>query len=193
MIWRTRLSSLAVSTRPQNETVFSKCLALLRRLPASGAVQSRVEHPGTKVQRNLPRPLYGANGQSPGSFGPQRKIKLAAYPVHGEPTSRRGAGFRRAATVDYRTVAVSDCHGFASSKRLQTAASGTICMTATFGPVNALAERCNKLDALSHLANVLRCASACFNSVSTLYLPKHRPPWHDARSPPRPCRCEPKV
>src|ERR1017187_9735328 len=65
MIWRTRLSSLAVSTRPQNETVFSKCLALLRRLPASGAVQSRVEHPGTKVQRNLPRPLYGANGQSP--------------------------------------------------------------------------------------------------------------------------------
>src|ERR1035441_2041560 len=31
MIWRTRFSSLAVSTRPQNETVPSKCSALQQR------------------------------------------------------------------------------------------------------------------------------------------------------------------
>src|ERR1019366_7977568 len=57
MIWRTRLSSLAVSTRPQNVTAFSKCLALLQRLPASGAVESRLDHLGEKVQRNLSRQL----------------------------------------------------------------------------------------------------------------------------------------
>src|ERR1019366_8857117 len=64
MIWRTRFSSLAVSTRPQNETVSSKCF----RSPtaAADAVTSRVGHPEEKVQRNLTRLLYGANGQSPG-------------------------------------------------------------------------------------------------------------------------------
>src|ERR1019366_3036513 len=63
MIWRTRFSSLAVSTRPQNETVSSKCF----RSPtaAADAVTSRVGHPEEKVQRNLTRLLYGANGQSP--------------------------------------------------------------------------------------------------------------------------------
>src|ERR1019366_933096 len=64
MIWRTRFSSLAVSTRPQNETVSSKCF----RSPtaAADAVTSRVGHPEEKGQRNLTRLLYGANGQSPG-------------------------------------------------------------------------------------------------------------------------------
>src|ERR1035441_6740435 len=63
MIWRTRFSSLAVSTRPQNETVSSKCSALQQRRQTPP--QGRIGHPEEKVQRNLTRLLYGANGQSP--------------------------------------------------------------------------------------------------------------------------------
>src|SRR3954453_4029032 len=65
MIWRTRFSSLAVSTRPQNETVSSKCSALQQWRRDPEAARARVEHLGAKVQRNLARRLYGANGQSP--------------------------------------------------------------------------------------------------------------------------------
>src|SRR5271165_3774722 len=64
MIWRTRLSSLAVSTRPQNETVSSKCSALPQRRLSQPA-RSSVEHLEEKVQRNLPRQLYATKGQSP--------------------------------------------------------------------------------------------------------------------------------
>src|SRR5579872_4293244 len=66
MIWRTRFSSLAVSTRPQNETVSSKCSALQQRRHDAEAARSRVEHLKVKVQQNVTRLLYGANGQSPG-------------------------------------------------------------------------------------------------------------------------------
>src|ERR1022692_2744211 len=65
MIWRTRFSSLAVSTRPQNETISSKCPALQQWRRDPEAARSRVEHRGAKVQRNLTRRLYRANGQSP--------------------------------------------------------------------------------------------------------------------------------
>src|SRR5450755_3871537 len=65
MIWRTRFSSLTVSTRPQNETVSSKCPALQQWRRDPEAARSRVEHRRAKVQRNLARRLYGANGQSP--------------------------------------------------------------------------------------------------------------------------------
>src|ERR1700683_3504724 len=80
MIWRTRFSSLAVSTRPQNETVSSKCPDPQQWRHDSGVARSRVEHLGAKVQRNPTHQLYGANGQSPGAsfarldrmtFGPQ--------------------------------------------------------------------------------------------------------------------------
>ena len=53
MIWRTRFSSLAVSTRPQNETVSSKCLALQPWRHDSEAATSSVDHLEEKVQRNL--------------------------------------------------------------------------------------------------------------------------------------------
>src|ERR1700733_12411541 len=65
MIWRTRFSSLAVSTRPQNETVSSKCSALQQWRRHPEAARSRVEHRKANVQRNLTRLLYRANGQSP--------------------------------------------------------------------------------------------------------------------------------
>jgi len=68
MICLTRFSSLALSTRPQNETVSSKGLALFQRLSVQGTAKSRVDHPEEKVQQNLTRlarELHGANGQSP--------------------------------------------------------------------------------------------------------------------------------
>src|SRR5450631_3430863 len=65
MICLTRFSSLAVSTRPQNETVSLKYFALQQRRHDSEAATSRVEHLEEKVQQNLTRQLYGANGQSP--------------------------------------------------------------------------------------------------------------------------------
>jgi hypothetical protein len=65
MIWRTRISSLAVSTRPQKETVSSKCPTLQQWRHDLVAARSRVEHLEEKVQRNLRHQLYGANGQSP--------------------------------------------------------------------------------------------------------------------------------
>src|ERR1039458_7886877 len=65
MICLTRFSSPAVSTRPQNETVSPKCFALQQRRHDSEAATSRVEHLGEKVQQNLTRQLYGANGQAP--------------------------------------------------------------------------------------------------------------------------------
>src|SRR5271165_2576045 len=82
MIWRTRLSSLAVSTRPQNETVSSKCSALPQRRLSQPA-RSSVEHLEEKVQRNLPRQLYATKGQSPeaafqAAFSDTRRISQAS-------------------------------------------------------------------------------------------------------------------
>jgi hypothetical protein len=91
MIWRTRFSSLAVSTRPQNETVCSKCSALPQWRHDLEAARSRVEHLGAKVQRNLTRRLYGANGQSPEPLRGRERTKTEGGSIRGVVGAARRA------------------------------------------------------------------------------------------------------
>src|SRR5664279_3344332 len=96
MICLTRFSSLAVSTRPQNETVSLKYFALQQRRHDSEAATSRVEHLEEKVQQNLTRQLYGANGQSPDA--------LRACSPRNQTRSRHAGSDQRSAGDRKRTA-----------------------------------------------------------------------------------------
>src|SRR5271157_3109679 len=98
MICLTRFSSPAVSTRPQNETVSPKWFALQQRRDSEAAT-SRVEHLEEKVQQNLTRQLYGANGQSP-----DPSAARTATLISRSRADAQGGALRHPAQLHYQRV-----------------------------------------------------------------------------------------